>query len=136
GTVIEFSLLVLRGAREMGFHFTHEESEALVHLWRYVGHLSGVEPGLLEEFETEERGSRFAYLVKLVQPGPDQDSLDLTRALRAVPGEAAMRIGGGRAFDVRMARFMERYHDGLAWAFNGEEIATNLEIPNASWRYA
>jgi hypothetical protein len=136
GTVIEFSLLLLAGAREMGFRFTHEESEAVVHLWRYVGHLSGVEPGLLEEFETEERGMRFAYLVKLVQPGPDQDSLDLANALRRVPGEAAMRIGGGRPADVRMARFMERYHDGLAWAFNGEAIATNLEIPNPGWRYA
>jgi hypothetical protein len=136
GTVIEFSLLLLRGARAMGFCFSREESEAVVHLWRYVGHVSGVDPRLLEEFETEERGTRFAYLVKLIQPGPDQDSLDLADALRRVPGEAALRIGGGRPADVRMARFMERYHDGLAWAFNGEEIATNLEIPNPSWRFA
>src|SRR5690606_14584775 len=113
GTVIEFSLLVLQGAREMGFHFAHEEAEAVVHLWRYVGLLSGVEPKLLEELETEERGMRFAHMVKLVQPGPDQDSLDLAHALRRVPGEAALRIGGGRPSDVRMATFMERYHDGL-----------------------
>lgn len=135
-TVIEFSLLLLAGAREMGFHFEPEESEAVVHLWRYVGLVSGVDPKLLEEFETEERGARFARLVHLIQPGPDQDSLDLAHALRRVPGEAAMRLGRGGRLDLLRARFLERYHDGLAWAFNGEAICTNLEIPHASWRAA
>ncbi|HJL47786.1 MAG TPA: oxygenase MpaB family protein, partial [Polyangiaceae bacterium LLY-WYZ-15_(1-7)] len=131
GTIIEFSLLVLAGARELGFRFRPAESEALVHLWRWVGHLSGVAAPLLDELANEARGVAFAELVKLVQPGPDQDSLDLAAALRVVPREAARTRR-----EKLLAAAVVPYHDGLTWAFNGDAIARALRIPNRAWRHA
>lgn len=129
GTVIEFSLLFLEGCRVMGFHFEPRESEAVVHLWRYVGHLSGVDPELLEELSTEARGVRFAELVKLVQPGPDQDSIDLAAALRVVPRRLA-----SSPVERLLAPFTIRYHDGLTRVFNGDRVADALRIPNPRWK--
>ena len=128
GTVLEFSLLLLEGCRVMGFHFEPRESEAVVHLWRYVGYLSGVESELLEELTTEARGVRFAEMVKLVQPGPDQDSIDLAAALRVVPRAlATTRV------ERLLAPFTIRYHDGLTRVFNGDRVADALRIPNRRW---
>ena len=130
GTLIEFSLLVLEGGRQLGFHFTDDEAEALVHLWRYNGHVQGVDAALLDHLETEAKGVRMAKLLRLVQAGPDDDSIALAQALRAVP----MQIANTRT-ERLVARFRTRMHDGLTWAFNGNEIAADLQIPNRHWRH-
>lgn len=129
GTVLEFSLLLLEGCRMMGFHFEPKESEAVVHLWRYVGYLSGVDPRLLDELCTEPRGVRFAEMIKLVQPGPDQDSIDLAAALRVVPRQLATNH-----LERALVPLTIRYHDGLTRAFNGDAAADALRIPNRRWK--
>lgn len=129
GTVLEFSLLLVEGCRMMGFHFEPHESEAVLHLWRYVGYLSGVDPLLLAELTSEARARRFAEMVKLVQPGPDQDSIDLAAALRVVPRALAT----GR-LERLLVPFTIRYHDGLTRAFNGDRVADALRIPNPHWK--
>jgi len=130
GTLIEFSLLVLEGGRQLGFHFTDEEAEALVHLWRYNGYLQGVDSELLAHLENEAKGIRMANLLRLVQAGPDEESIAMAQALRVVPIQIA------RTRSERMvARFQTRVHDGLTWAFNGNEIAADLRIPNRHWRH-
>jgi len=131
GTVIEFSLLVLAGARKMGFHFADEEAEAVVQLWRYCGYISGVNEQLLYHLRDEDSGVRFATMVDNVQAGPDRDSLALAQALRRVPRQMAKT-----PVQKRLSGFVTRYHDGLTWAFNGEQIAHALKIPNPAWRYA
>jgi hypothetical protein len=131
GTVIEFSLLVLAGARKLGFHFSREEAEAVVHLWRYCGHVNGVNEQLLEHFASEDAGVRFATMVDSVQPGVDDDSIALAAALRAVPGQMA-----STSFERRFSRFVTKYHDGLTRAFNGDDIADALRIPNPRWKYS
>ena len=130
GTLIEFSLLVLEGGRQLGFHFTEEESEALIHLWRYNGFLQGVTPPLLAHLRTEAAGVRMARLLRLVQAGPDADSIALAQALREVP----MKMAKTRP-ERWVARFRTRMHDGLTWAFNGNQIASDLKIPHRSWRH-
>lgn len=131
GTVVEFSLLVLAGARKMGFHFTRREADAVVHLWRYCGYLSGVNEALLTHFASEETGVRFAMLINDVQPGADDDSVALAQALRKVPEQIA-RTPAQR----RMSGFVTKYHDGLTRAFNGDVIADQLRIPNRRWKWA
>lgn len=131
GTVIEFSLLVLEGARKMGFRFTDAEASAVIHLWQYVGHLSGVSPWLLGELSPEPRGAAFASLLRLVQPGPDADSLALADALRRVPFQMA-----DDPIRKAIAPYVARYHDGLVRVFNGDQIADDLRVPNDGWRYA
>jgi hypothetical protein len=131
GTVIEFSLLVLAGARRLGFHFSREEAEAVIHLWRYCGYVNGVDRRLLRHFASEEQGVRFAEMVNAVQPGADDDSRALAAALRAVPMQMATS-----PMQKRLSRFVTKYHDGLTRAFNGDEIADALEIPNPRWKHS
>ncbi len=131
GTVVEFSLLVLAGARKMGFHFTRREADAVVHLWRYCGYLSGVDEALLTHFASEATGIRFAALINDVQPGADDDSIALAQALRKVPEQIARTPA-----QQRLSGFMTKYHDGLTRAFNGDLIADELGIPNRRWKWA
>lgn len=131
GTVIEFSLLVLAGARALGYRFEPSESEALLHLWRYSGYLSGVDEELLAELASEARGVRFAELVALVQPGPDEDSRALAAALRQVPAQVARG-----SLERRLAPLLIKLHDGFTHAFNGRAMADALGIPNAPYRHA
>ena len=131
GTIMEFSLLVLSGARRMGFLFSRRESEAVMHLWRWVGHVSGVDPWLLEHLTTEAHGVRLAEMVHVVQPGPDADSRALAAALRRVPEQLARS-----PHEQRLAKWVVKYHDGLTRAFNGDAVADDLGIPNKAWKYA
>jgi hypothetical protein len=130
GTLIEFSLLVLHGASLLGFQFSREEREAVVHLWRYAGYIGGVEPKLLRCLSDEPSGTRLAELIHMIQPGPDQDSLDLAEALRNVPVQMA-----SSSAEVRMVPWLVKVHDGLTRAFNGDQIADELRIPNSAWKY-
>lgn len=130
GTLMEFSLLWLRGAEMMGFHFEPEEREDVLHLWRYAGWVSGVEDELLTWMDTIDRGARSAEMMHLVQAGPDEDSLALAAALRDVP----LRIARSR-FEKLSAPWIVRYHDGLTRAFNGDVMADGLQIPNAMWKH-
>jgi hypothetical protein len=131
GTLLEFSLLMMDGARRLGFHATPEERKAILAMWRYAGHLSGIDPWLLDHFATEGRTRRLADLVGLVQPGPDEDSRMLAHQLLKVP-EADVDHGLPKAVVLAFSRF----HNGLARALNGHEIADNLGVPDDLWQYA
>jgi len=131
GTLLEFSLLMMDGAQRLGFFLTAQEREAILAMWRYCGHLSGVDPWLLDHLGSEANTRRLAELLRLVQPGPDEDSRALTEQLLQVPGQNAK--GKGPPF---LALTVSRIHNGLARAFNGPEIADDLGIPNDLWQYS
>lgn len=130
GTLLEFSLLMMDGVRRLGFDLTDDEAEAILSLWRYCGHLSGVDPWLLAQLESEDATRRIADLIHLVQPGPDEDSLALAEALLGVPGK---NVAGESP--TALARFITRFHHGLARALNGPEISDNLGLPDDLWKY-
>ncbi|MGB3051023.1 MAG: oxygenase MpaB family protein [Polyangiales bacterium] len=131
GTLLEFSLLMMDGAQRLGFFLTAKEREAILAMWRYCGHLSGVEPWLLEHLGNEAETRRLAELLRLVQPGPDEDSRALTEQLLQVPGQNTKGKG-----PPILALTVSRIHNGLARAFNGPEIADDLGIPNDLWQYS
>jgi hypothetical protein len=131
GTLLEFSLLMMDGAQRLGFALTAQEREAILALWRYCGHLSGVDPWLLEHLGSEAATRRLADLLRLVQPGPDEDSRELTQELLKVPGQNAKGQG-----PPALAVAVSRIHNGLARAFNGPEIADDLGIPDDLWQYS
>ena len=131
GTLLEFSLLMMDGAQRLGFFLTPGEREAILAMWRYCGHLSGVDPWLLEQLGSEAKTRRLADLLRLVQPGPDEDSRALTEQLLKVPGQNA----DGKSPPV-LALAVSRIHNGLARAFNGPEIADDLGIPDDLWKYS
>jgi hypothetical protein len=130
GTLVEFSGFIILGARRLGIPVTQDEAEGLVHLWRYAGRLNGVHPRLLEEFSDAARLEHFAHLIKLIQPGPDDDSRALTHAMRHTVLEGAQTPA-----ERRMAAFLLRFHDGLSWELNVDTVAADLEVPHRGWRH-
>lgn len=63
-----FNSTTLLGVRALGRIVTRDESLAIMHLWKYVGWLMGVDEDLL--FDTEREQNRFNYHVLLAQAGP------------------------------------------------------------------
>ncbi len=131
GTLLEFSLLMMDGAQRIGFALTADEREAILAMWRYCGHLSGVDPWLLDSLASYASTKRMADLLRLIQPGPDDDSLALTEQLLRVPGQNA----GGKG-PPALAVAVSRFHNGLARALNGDVIADDLGIPDDLWQYS
>lgn len=82
-TYLGFSVIFLLGQRVMGVKITSEEAHAIMHLWRYIGWLMGVEEGLL--CDTEMQGRVALYQNLLAQAPADESSQALGRALMEEP---------------------------------------------------
>lgn len=120
-TAMEFSSMVLRGCRELGYVFEPEESTAVMHLFRYAAYLMGVDAELLPLLDTEERARRYEELVRFTIDGPDADSLELAEALRA-----AFITGARTPLEALRAMSLRPLHDGLVWRLCGDRIASEL----------
>ncbi|MFC5140168.1 oxygenase MpaB family protein [Actinomycetospora rhizophila] len=107
-----FSSTGLLGARLLGWVVTPAESRAVMHLWRYVGWLMGVDDDWL--FTTEREQNRFLHHVLLVQDDVTPAGPALAGAL--VDGESARR---------------RRHVLGLLRWFLGREALRDLELPDA-----
>jgi hypothetical protein len=130
GTVLSFSVTYLLGLRALGFVIGREERAAVIHLWRYVGRLLGVDESLLAKNEKESL--RLLWLVARSQDGPDEDGRALAQALLRVPvayrGEGA--LGGA------LIRFDTAFCAGLTRWFIGDVAADGLGLPDTAWKYA
>jgi hypothetical protein len=60
-TLLTFHYVFLRSLRRLGLSLTKEEEDAYLHAWNVVGHLLGIEPGLLVE-TMNDAGTLFARL--------------------------------------------------------------------------
>jgi hypothetical protein len=129
GTNLLFSLGFLVGAREIGLVFSTEEAHAVIHLWRYVGHLLGIDEKLLPASERE--AERVMYLVGSSQPPADEDSVELARALYGEPLERAVTEG-----QKRLARFEMSVRGGVSRVLLGDAVADELELPKNAARFA
>ncbi|MFC5747410.1 oxygenase MpaB family protein [Actinomadura rugatobispora] len=79
GTLLLFSLVMLLASRALGLRFSRADRAAVLHLWRYVGHLMGVHPDLLPA--TEADAWRLLWLEAATEYMPDQDSQSLADSL-------------------------------------------------------
>jgi hypothetical protein len=78
-TNLAFSVVFLMGQRSLGVIITRAEGAAVMHLWRYIGWLNGVEEQWL--CDTERQGRVALYQNVLSQPPPDESSRQLGSAL-------------------------------------------------------
>ncbi len=160
-TSLLFSVSQLRHLRRVGFHFTAAESEGVMHLWRYAGHLLGIVPDL--NCATEREGRGLQQLLFDAYDGPDDDSIRLTESLMKIaapallasglpgllPGDAHGKPRGllGRlsrglaqflACRVQSEAFkghLSRFCYGLSHGILGREFAASLRYPTTAWRY-
>jgi len=82
-TYLAFSVMYLIGQRALGVVITPGEGAAVMHLWRYIGWLMGVEPRWLHDTELEAQIALYHNL--LSQAPPDETSRQLGRALKDEP---------------------------------------------------
>jgi len=121
-TYLGFSVIFLFGQRVMGVKITPKEAHAVMHLWRYIGWLMGVEEGLLCESEMEGRVALFQNL--LAQAPADESSQALGRALMDEP------LLRHYTFLPRLAgRFEKAKHLSICKLFLGREGMRDLGLP-------
>ena len=112
GTNGLFSSVFLAGTRGLGVPYGHEDSRAVMHLWRYLGWLMGVEEEWLHERESD--GLRDQYHFVLTAPPPDPNSQLLGRDLMA-----SFRLGDYRRFSRPLRRFEYEKQLSVATLANG-----------------
>jgi hypothetical protein len=122
GTNLAMSLGLVEGVRRFGFRVSGSEAEALLHLWRYTGHLLGIDPHLL--CATEADGRRLGMAIFAAGGQADADSRALVQALMTAPYFPQ--------FEHRW-RIPATY--GLSRALIGDELADLLGYPKSRWHW-
>lgn len=121
-TYLAFSAVHLLGLRLTGMLFSQEDADAVMHLWRVMGWLVGVEEGLMCDDEATGRVLMYRNLV--TQAPPDETSALLGRALMNEPLQRAYPIAAG----LRGRLDRERHLSLVSW-FLGPEGLRNLGLP-------
>ena len=119
-TLAEFCSIAVRAMTQLGVRYTDTELDDIVHLWRCVGHLVGVDDELLPT--TPDDYTRIEALYALTSPGPD----DSDRAFVA----ALTRFQAAEIARVLPASWRPAIIQGLQRAFIGEAAADDLAIPH------
>lgn len=104
-TNLLFSAVFVFGLRMLGHVITRAEADALVHLWRYVGHLMGVRDELLPKDFRE--ACELVHVSGSCQPSGDDDARRLAAALLAVPPKPGLPrplVAIDRAWRVAFSR--------------------------------
>lgn len=122
-TNLAFSIVYLSGMRVLGFRYSRREREGIIHLWRYLGYLMGIDEQIL--VTNEKDGLRIIYTLLISQPNADEDTRTLARALMNGPYET---MGTGR-FAKLHAEIQLRIHNGVSHFFLGSEPYRNLGLP-------
>lgn len=134
-TTLLFSEVLLQGLESLGVPLREAEGDAVIHLWRYAGHLMGVDTELLPT--TRRDATRLMDLIDESQAPPDEDSRKLTRALFEVPYlEIEMAPKAERAAAERIAYRSRELLRVAARELLGKPLADQLGIETSPWRGA
>lgn len=124
-TNMAFSTLFIEGSRLLGLHISRKEAEAVLHFWRYVGYLLGIN---VEHMPTNEKEARrLLYTLTIAQPGADEDSQHLAKALLEEPLSEEIPM------PVWMRKLRKNFHHGLNRYFLDKHACENLGIEPTPW---
>lgn len=126
-TILEFSSIFLTGLRAMGFLFSKREREAVIHLWRYVGYLMGVEERVLPANEADSM--RALYHVMATVCEPDEDSLRLGQSLASAPPT----LDGEGPLLQRLGDLEQTLRAGYTRYVLGDVAGDRLGLPKVRW---
>lgn len=122
-TNLAFSVLYITGMRALGIRYSSRERAGILHLWRYIGYLMGIDERVLVTSERE--GLRILYTVLISQPEADEDTRQLALALMNEPYESA----GSSQAEQLWAEMKVRMHNGVSHFFLGNRSYRNLGLP-------
>ncbi len=121
-TILLFSQVFLDGLRLLGLTISRAEGDDVIHLWRVIGWLIGVDLDLLADNERD--ATAWAEAIYLTQGPPDDDSRALVAALLRAPAQTATTRAERRLAEARM-----RLSHQLARHLLGPSLADALGIP-------
>jgi hypothetical protein len=121
-TYLAFSVAQLLALRMTGVLVSARQSEGVMHLWRYIGWLMGVEDELM--CDDEQQGRVLLYRNLISQAPPDDTSVVLARALMDEPLHRRYRWAAGL-----QGRFNRARHLSLVRWFIGPQGMRNLGLP-------
>jgi hypothetical protein len=125
-TVLLFSSVLLDGLESLGFAPTATEREDVLHLWRGVGRLMGVEDELL--CAAVRDAADLWEMIQATQGPVDDDGRRLAKALL----EAPLRDAKTPAEEA-CARALVSFHRAIARRLLGPELATSLGVGRSPW---
>lgn len=128
-TNLQFSSVFAIGLMAQGYLITASERQALMHLWRYVGHLLGVRDALLPK--TFREGIEVGRIINGTEAGPDDDSRALAHALMQATRELH-REGLGPV----LGNLRSRHELGLSRLILGRRASLALGLPDDAFRFA
>lgn len=128
-TILLFSQVLVDGLRLVGLPVSREEAEDVLHLWRVVAFLIGVEAEL--HCATEPEAQTLWALTQATHEKPDADSVALAKAIIELPLAQART-----PFERLRASQTVPLAYGLSRFLLGDEVADALEYPKNPWRYA
>lgn len=128
-TILEFSSIFLTGLRAMGFLFTKREREAVVHLWRYIGYLMGVEERILPASEADSMHALYHVLATVCDS--DEDSKKLGQSL----ANASYQFAGDDWLGQRAARLEYVLRAGYTRYVLGDQAGDELGLPRTRAKY-
>ncbi|MFZ2870204.1 oxygenase MpaB family protein [Zavarzinia sp.] len=129
-TALAFSLGMVGPLIDLGVSLTDAEKEGIVHLWRYIGYIMGVEEALLPDSYAQASGL-FSLLVRS-QPDADDDSRALSVALLGAGREAL--AGLPQPWGRWLADLDAASYAGFSRHIIGKTAADTLGLPDSGWR--
>lgn len=126
GTLLLFSHVFLLGMRMLGVRYTQREREDVLHLWRYVGWLLGVDEALLPA--DEDDSWRLLWLLAATEFIPDEDSQRLARVLLEQHAAIGRHFG---PLDKVVGRAAVNLHAAVSRMLLGDANADYLGLPPA-----
>jgi hypothetical protein len=128
-----FDGTLILGCRALGVRVPPSDSRALMHLWRWVGHLLGVHPDFLVDDEWQRH--RLNYHVLLAQAGISEAGPRLARAVVAAQAERTYR--GPSWWQPFRAGFERERLLSMLTAFLGVRSMRELGLPlRPPWAHA
>jgi hypothetical protein len=128
-TVLEFSAIFLTGLRSIGFIFSKREREAVIHLWRYIGYLMGVEERILPTCEADAMRALYHVMATICESDED------TRKLGMALAEAPMQFAGDGWLSQSMAKAERTLRIGYTRFILGDKAGDDLGLPQTAAKY-
>lgn len=121
-TLAFISASIVLKLQEIGFQFSPDEVDDILHLWRYSGYLSGVDGELVCTTLGDAR--QLSEIMAAVEGMPDEDSQALVKALRDIPSPFK---------GLRDTAWVDEINYSLARSLLGNPLADSLAIPKSNW---
>jgi len=124
--LIFFSYFVIQGMRRLGSRVTQEEMSSILLTWRYVGHIFGINPEMVQTSEEEIR--QLINVAFSLEWEPDEHSKLLCRSLiEAAPSFTNIR-------NAHVARWFIKLLYAMSRNMLGDQLADQLGYPKAKHR--